>query len=383
MRKGHCRRLRGLDGRESNRGRAKFAQSVNRATRRRRSISPITKHAQKTERLSQAVHVGEWWDDVDQVLNTPDLRMDEAISTFELRFDNNNCPAERFTIISNKSCASRWDEAVIRANVAAKEYRVKIQQQTVGKQQTQPLPKENKESNARTMTTKRQNNARATPKEKRNCNVKKKLLSFDSVKELFWLKYGSAIRCHLENVYQDCVCISDAPISSAVQQRFCSLYNDRSIEKATLLPAFHGTNVANHASIFRRGLLIPGHGSDIPVAHGNVYGVGIYATKLGYANWSLSYCIGDRSMLVCGVLDCVKPDGTRPIQHHNNGSGGFMVICDAQCVVPLYKAYVMANVTGRVDATVKMAGSCSARPQRNHDSVVAYVTRRAARKRWQ
>lgn len=372
MRKGHCRRLRGFEGRESNRGRAKFSRSVNRGTRRRRSLLPCSKRTLKAERPSQAVHVGEWWDDVDQVLSTPDLRMDDAI--IELKFDNSNS-AERFMIISNKSCASRWDEAVIRANVAAKAYRVKIQQQTVGKQQAQQQPKKNNKSNAKTKTKKKHNEAKKRP------------LSFDSVKEVFWLMHGRAIRSHLQHVYNDHVCISDVRISSSLQQSFCSLYKNSSIEKATLLPAFHGTNVANHKSIFEKGLLIPGHGNNILVAHGSAYGVGIYATKLGNATWSLSYCSADRSMLVCGVLDCVKPDGTRPVQHHE----GFMVICDSQCVVPLYKAcvaplhnaYKEANVAGRVNAAVKMACSCSAQLHRHHNPVVAYLTRRAARKRWQ
>lgn len=71
-------------------------------------------------------------------------------------------------------------------------------------------------------------------------------------------------------------------------------------------PVFHGTATKNLPSIYKHGLLIPGCGNSLKVAHGSAHGLGIYAAKVGSASLSWGFCSGshpDTSMLICAVLD--------------------------------------------------------------------------------
>jgi hypothetical protein len=93
-------------------------------------------------------------------------------------------------------------------------------------------------------------------------------------------------------------------------------------------PAWHGTNADNHASIFARGLLIPGIGNDLTIVNGAVHGRGIYTANLNAAWLSLGFCSGN-SILVCAVLQLGSV--TYP--------GDAMVVFNPSHVIPLFEAF--------------------------------------------
>merc|ERR1712046_25669 len=95
---------------------------------------------------------------------------------------------------------------------------------------------------------------------------------------------------------------TSAPVTSGVQDRFLSVRREGHV-----LPAFHGTSVTNHRSIFERGLLVPGAGNGVSVANGSAHGVGIYTATVDNARLSKGFCRGGNSMLVCAVVsDAIK-----------------------------------------------------------------------------
>merc|ERR1712217_36414 len=94
---------------------------------------------------------------------------------------------------------------------------------------------------------------------------------------------------------------------------------------AEMRPAFHGTNAANHKSIFNRGLLIPGAGNELQVIHGAAHGRGVYTANIDAAWLSRSFCTAP-TMLVCAVL---QTDAVRHV-------GDAMVVGKAEHVVPLF-----------------------------------------------
>lgn len=89
-----------------------------------------------------------------------------------------------------------------------------------------------------------------------------KSADFEHVRTSFLEAHEINIMQGLESIFGDRVQIAKAPIDVAVQKRFMSsfLAMGTSIE---MRPAWHGTDMCNHDSIFRRGLLIPGHGNDL------------------------------------------------------------------------------------------------------------------------
>merc|ERR1711988_1867856 len=103
----------------------------------------------------------------------------------------------------------------------------------------------------------------------------------------------------LEAVFGNSAVLSPAPIAKAVHERFlASLAEHNAVE---IRPAFHGTNVVNHKSIFERGLLIPGRGNELKIVHGAVHGQGVYTANVDAAWLSKGFC-SDPCMLVCAVL---------------------------------------------------------------------------------
>jgi hypothetical protein len=73
-----------------------------------------------------------------------------------------------------------------------------------------------------------------------------------------------------------------------------------------MVPALHGTDTSNYVSIFQNGLLIPGKGNSLKVAHGSAYGLGVYTAKLDNPWLSQDFCTPNQPrMLVCCVIDDV------------------------------------------------------------------------------
>ena len=64
---------------------------------------------------------------------------------------------------------------------------------------------------------------------------------------------------------------------------------------------FHGTSSANYDSIFRRGLVVPGSASGVPVRNGAVHGCGIYSSSS--ACTARFYARQTRSLLACLLID--------------------------------------------------------------------------------
>jgi len=116
-----------------------------------------------------------------------------------------------------------------------------------------------------------------------------------------------------------------APVSHVVQKRFMTCFAKHSA--GFVCPGFHGTDINNHRSIFQHGLLIPGDGNKLKVAHGEAYGRGIYTAKVNAAWLSSGFCSVPR-MLVCAVIQ------SPAVQHHRDA----MVIFNAAQVVPLFEA---------------------------------------------
>lgn len=91
-----------------------------------------------------------------------------------------------------------------------------------------------------------------------------------------------------------------APIASDVQDRFLDKYNFYGPEALVL--GYHGTSESNHASIFSKGLQVPGN-EGVTVANGNAHGKGIYIAEKGAQYLSMSFLRGSSQILVCGVVD--------------------------------------------------------------------------------
>jgi len=261
---------------------------------------------------------------------------------------------------TKKHQATRWCEALARAEEAAVAYGAKLLEQRIAKLKIQ------------------QHN-------------KKKKDALHALRQCFWSKHGISIRQHLECVFNAKVSFNEAPVSLKVKHRFLHFCSDACGPNIELVPAFHGTKASNHPSIFQHGLLVPGKGNDVKVANGSVHGVGIYTTQLGSAFTSRRYC-SEAKMLVCGVLDDVE---RKEVKH----TGDYMIIFEEVRVIPLYEACAVA---GTVPRAVPSAGTAATKREpelsiakttksrvRNRLSlptkygpVHAYLLRRAARKRW-
>jgi len=95
------------------------------------------------------------------------------------------------------------------------------------------------------------------------------------------------------------VSLNPVPLAPAAQNRFLEACKG---DPRTLLPTFHGTDIANFISILCRGLLVPG-ASGIRVVNGSTHGIGIYTAKLSAVSLSLGFSRGSNKLLVCGVVD--------------------------------------------------------------------------------
>eukprot|EP00438_Fugacium_kawagutii_P021984 Skav217012 [mRNA] locus=scaffold1803:210423:211232:- [translate_table: standard] len=150
---------------------------------------------------------------------------------------------------------------------------------------------------------------------------------FQDLIDHFNCTFGASVMEGL-NVVLDYVDLKEVKLASRVQDRFLKQLSKTGAGQ--MRPAFHGTNAANYNSIFDRGLLIPGfgEGSDVPMAHGNAHGRGIYTANVDAAWLSKGFC-SEASMLVCAVLDCGNQ-----VRH----VGDAMVVMDPTLVIPLFLA---------------------------------------------
>mmetsp|Transcript_98050 Transcript_98050/g.277941 ORF Transcript_98050/g.277941 Transcript_98050/m.277941 type:complete len:254 (+) Transcript_98050:192-953(+) len=148
--------------------------------------------------------------------------------------------------------------------------------------------------------------------------------NFDALRDGFLEAHHDRIRQGLHGVFGGSVALRPAPLAGQVRTRFMSAV--WKLPGAELRPAFHGTHADNHPAIFKSGLLIPGEGNDLKIAHGAAHGKGVYTANVDAAWLSRGFCSAPR-MLVCAVLQADV--------HHVRDA---MVVRTADHVVPLCEA---------------------------------------------
>jgi len=150
---------------------------------------------------------------------------------------------------------------------------------------------------------------------------------FENLRRAFLLAHEADVRCGLSSCFGE-VSLQPAPLAAAVQTRFMQRLQGSKVWPQ-ICPGFHGTNACNHASIFNRGLLIPGDGNDLKVVHGAAYGRGIYIANANAAWLSQGFCSAP-CMLVCAVL----LGNNHPVSRH----GDAMLVQNSADVIPLFEA---------------------------------------------
>lgn len=197
-----------------------------------------------------------------------------------------------------------------------------------------------------------------------------KLSPFELIRSRFLSNYERQIRNGLNRCFEGPVTLKPTPVASDVEERFlegckkCGVDVRRSL--GLLRPAFHGTREELHASIFARGLLIPGEGNDVRVRNGSAHGLGIYTAKVENAWLSKGFCSAPR-MLVCGVVD----DAVN-VKQHTMGNhlvtaqseavrhvGQAVVVFDSKRVVPLFEA----SAERFRDVPLPVAATCRGPPR--------------------
>jgi hypothetical protein len=131
---------------------------------------------------------------------------------------------------------------------------------------------------------------------------------FRKIRESFLRQHKKHIQDSLSDCFSGKVDLKPAPVSPAVEKRFLRCYKKHCARGAScLVPALHGTDPKNYQSILRRGLLVPGLGNEIAIAHGSAYGVGIYTAKLCNPFLSRGFAPA-ASLLICAVIDDARAD---------------------------------------------------------------------------
>ncbi|CAK0896091.1 unnamed protein product, partial [Prorocentrum cordatum] len=154
---------------------------------------------------------------------------------------------------------------------------------------------------------------------------------FDRLRQEFLHQHGPALRSKLGSCFglgPENVQLAPAPVGSDPVNRF--LDAKKRMTSCNMLPVYHGTDPTNFESIFKRGLLIPGKGNDLRVVNGSAHGLGIYTGMLEHPWLSMSYS-KERRLLVCACLD----GGASPPLKRGSGA---LVIFNADLVIPMFVA---------------------------------------------
>mmetsp|Transcript_82850 Transcript_82850/g.238035 ORF Transcript_82850/g.238035 Transcript_82850/m.238035 type:complete len:450 (-) Transcript_82850:229-1578(-) len=424
MRRGHCRRLNASRGRESLRGRAVFARSVNTQSRmdgRRASfdLEAVVKQRRKAvHQLCELMKGGresfEAWQDHSHECcmvvahNETDMQCSElefGSAWFEPELEVEvlqalPCPPVLVRATSTPHTAaelctasrcvasagvplhawltsalllarSPWDQAMARAACAAESYRGSTPGTGTNQQ----------------------------PRRRGKAMVEEASGSFFALQRSFMHQHGSELRRDLSAAFDGPVELNAAPISQAVAARFMNFCSKAG--GAELVPVYHGTNAKNHTSIFARGLLVPGHGNDVKVRNGLSHGTGIYTSKIGSAWLSRGFCTEPR-VLVCGLWDDAVPVtvtkvlGNFQVTKESDSVrhiGAAIVVFDANRLVPLFEATARprsqpSQLSRVLEAVDQQSGQIpraqhSRKPcaKKFESAVVAFLARRAAMKR--
>lgn len=171
-------------------------------------------------------------------------------------------------------------------------------------------------------------------------------LDFDAFRKSFRAMHEDSVHRGLNAVFKG-VSLTPTPLSGDIKARFMKAYAETGAE---IRPAFHGTDAANYDSIFQRGLLVPGVGNSLRIAHGAAHGYGVYTANVDSAWLSKGFC-RQQSMLVCAVIH------NNEVRHH----GDAMVVGRADLVVPIFLAAEEAGI-GQYVPTKKQPRAVAASP---------------------
>lgn len=354
MRRGHCKRLSGDEGRESKRGRTTFARSVNKTKGSRREDSmerDFVRAKRELKRQLQREAALFEVEGVDEGAVAEQTHLDQAAtSPFTLL-----AVPELLRQRSAPCTVAEWACAESRAHGAYVPLRAwplfgsspaPVAPRSSRKKQRVETPWEAALARAKVTasvyvrTAPRESEARRPRRIRKRAEVD----AFEILRGSFLRLHSSSIRNSLARCFDGKVRITPAPVAEEVKKRFLNLYSGtKGHEK--LLPAFHGTKESNHKSIFANGLLIPGRNNELKVANGSAHGLGIYTASVENAWLSCGFCSAPR-MLICGVLDNSKPVPSRLVGRFsmNRASeqvqhvGDAIVVFDDRRVMPLFEA---------------------------------------------
>mmetsp|Transcript_10530 Transcript_10530/g.19096 ORF Transcript_10530/g.19096 Transcript_10530/m.19096 type:complete len:494 (+) Transcript_10530:85-1566(+) len=179
--------------------------------------------------------------------------------------------------------------------------------------------------------------------------------------------------------------IKPVPVAAPVESRFMKALEE--LGPRALRMVYHGTNNKNLASIFEKGLLVPGASSGVAVAHGQSHGHGVYTARLGQAGADLALgfcqsslhgkevvegvpqatwhagtvnavpdnapprpksCPGERDLLLCGVLDDSQPVPPRVIGNHTLTASSENVSHVGDAIIVAREAHIVPMFVARV-----------------------------------
>lgn len=224
--------------------------------------------------------------------------------------------------------------------------------------------------------------------------------TFAKIRAKFLHDFGEEVRVALSDVWGSEIHLQPAPLAAEVASRFAATYV--TCQTARLRVTLHGTDVANHPSIFRQGLLVPSRGSSsISIKHGASHGNGIYSATLGNAALATGFC-NARRILVCSVID----DAVELDQQQRCGNfwitkestkvryvGDAVVVFDPARIAPLFEASVPCDPLhstelhsdSSIDSGSAQAGEACERfkflQSKRHGRHAAFLARRAVRRR--
>ncbi|CAK0834017.1 unnamed protein product, partial [Prorocentrum cordatum] len=378
MRRGHCRRLRGDLGRESQRGRATFARSLNRCCRRHsRSARDGPGRLRERRALSSAVLlrcVGDWQLAEEEYPPWSEESTDAGCA-YSLCGGGEGGDASAASVCSvvdsaDSATTGDWElveppqprlERSASAPVTAREFGAA---EASRNRALVPLRAWRRVSLTNAQVTRSHGRARcwrwllaveltehiaalasarkssATPLRQRRFLREDRLAQtlrtpFDCLRLQFLDEHGQALRTRIGQhlgVHPQMVKLTNAPVGPDPVARFMDA--KARLKDCKLLPVYHGTDSRNFQSIFSRGLLIPGRGNELRVAHGSVHGRGIYTAVLENPGRSFSYSGESRSLLVCACLE-----GGRNSDVHLKRVFGTIVVFDPDRVVPMFVAH--------------------------------------------
>lgn len=193
------------------------------------------------------------------------------VSEFEESSTSDCSNSDSESVVVQDSCSpqapSRWEEAVLRAELAALAHAVGLSIRSGVSDGPQRFPK---------------------TKKRKSKDLMPKHVGFDAIQAQFLKRHGPTVLDALKTCFREPIHLKPAPLSAAVQTRFEVAFAS-SDGFSRLVPAFHGTNSSFHDSIFERGLLIPDQDNGLRVLNGSL----LMALAFILPEWTIHRCPWD------------------------------------------------------------------------------------------